>query len=395
MQIRKLVCLLFFSIFLSACGGIRLDVGLSVSEEKDAKLIRQNADAFPEVDLLAINDQIISYLNSHVEPNRSDRQKVERLRELLFDPEYLNIQYAGEHTRTAIETFESRSGNCLSVVSLYIAMARYLGIDAHYQTVAVRPRWDKRGGLFVLSQHINAVGRLPQRVEYVVDYTPEVVVQQLTASRVSDNRARALYFNNLGVEHLIQEDVSQSLIYFRNALWIAPDLSIAWSNMGAALNRSGDQVAAEYAFQKAFSMDDGNATAINNLAKLYTDQGRIEKARRYSSAIVKFNERNPYYHYALGNIAFSDGDMEAAEKHFKNAIKRKDVEPEFYGALSKTYRELGEEQKADDMIYLARYVLAASKQVYLPSQNKVRFIDEGSILRETSAGISVRANSSE
>lgn len=379
-------------LVLNACTGIRLDVEMSVSDRKDAAIIAQQADAFPERDILAINDDIIDYLNTHVTDRSNDRVIVERLRELLFEQNYLDIQYEDEHTRTAIETFESRKGNCLSVVSLYITMARYLDVDARFQTVRVRPRWDRRGEVLVLSQHINAFGSLGQREQYIVDFTPEIVVQQLTSATTSDTQARALYFNNLGVEELIVGNLEQAIVYLRNSLWIDKELSIAWSNLGATFNRSGDANLAEYAYKKAFSIDDSNATSISNLVKLYTEKGDFERAERYAKAIEKFNNRNPYFHFAQGQIAFAEGDFEVAKEHFKQAITRKDVEPEFYLALANTYKEIGDEQGYTDMVFLARYVINASQQIYLPSQEKVRFVDSDSILRSTSPGISIRAN---
>jgi tetratricopeptide (TPR) repeat protein len=388
----RLLSLVLGGLLLNACAGIRLDVSMSVSDRKDAAIIAQQADAFPEREILAINDEIIDYLNTHVTDRSSDRVVVERLRELLFDLDYLNIHYEDERTRTAIEAFESRRGNCLSVVNLYIAMARYLNVDAKYQTVRVRPRWDRRGEVLVLSQHINATGRLGQRVQYVVDFAPEIVVQQLTSSVISDRQARALYFNNLGVEELIVGNLEPAILYFRNSLWIDKELSIAWSNLGATFYRSGDAALAEYAYQKAFSVDDSNATAISNLVKLYTKQGDMERATRYAKAIERFNNRNPYFHFSQGSLAYNDGDFEVAAGHFKQAIRRKDVEPEFYLALADAYKQIGDEQGYADMILLARYVITVSQQIYLPSQNKVRFVDSDSILRSTSPGVSIRAN---
>src|SRR5690606_20992439 len=131
--------------------------------------------------------------------------------------------------RTAIETFENRLGNCLSVVSLCIAMARHMGLDVSFPTVRVRPYWDMRGELLVLSQHINATGRLSPDSFYVVDFTPEVVVEQQTSTRVSDDYARALYFNNRGVESMIVGNTDEALPYLRNALWMEPELAIAWN----------------------------------------------------------------------------------------------------------------------------------------------------------------------
>ncbi|OGT72848.1 MAG: hypothetical protein A3H44_11560 [Gammaproteobacteria bacterium RIFCSPLOWO2_02_FULL_57_10] len=368
---------------------IQLDFSFADDNDMDSIILGQSADAFPEIETMALNQEIIDYLEANVRSTASDREVVDRLRELLFEEDYLNIQYDDLKTRTAIETFQDRQGNCLSVVSLYIAMARHLGVDARFQTVKVRPRWDRRGELLVISQHINAVGRFGQSTYYVVDFTPEISVQQLTASTVTDTHARALYFNNLGVERLIAGEYEKSLQFFKNALWIDPALSIAWNNIGTAYNRNGDKTLAEYAYRKAYATDKTNATAINNLAKYYHNQGDLETSERYARAIERFNNSNPYYHYNMGNMAYAEADFEMAREHFTRAIRRKEAEPDFYYALSKTYEQLGDELQSQRMYQMARLMVLASDEIYLPSQDKVRIVNEKSILRETSAGFSI------
>lgn len=375
-------------LLLTGCTLIPLEVNFTANSTMDSRIIQQDADAFPQIDLLALNPEIIAYLEANMPPGRTDREIVERLQTILFDPGYLNIQYDDLVTRTAIETFESRSGNCLSVVSLYIAMARHFGVDASFQTVKMRPRWDMRGELLVLSQHINATGRLGPNSHYVVDFTPDVLVQQLTSSRVSDDYARALYFNNRGVESMIAGDTDQALIYLRNALWIEPELSIGWNSIGTAYARLGNMDFAEYAFKKAFTEDRGNATPINNLVRFYYNQGEYDLSERYSQAIARYNARNPYYHYSLGNVAYGNGDFELAQDHYRQAIRRKESEPEFFLALSLTLKELGDEEEAGRMFSMARYLLAAS-EIYLPGRERVRIVDENSVLSHIRGGLRI------
>jgi len=383
--------LLWLALLLTGCSVIRLELPFSSDSELEAQILSQQEDAFPDLDALALDQEIIDYLETHVTDRSSDYRIVDRLQELLFTESYLNLQYDDQRTRTAVQTFADRQGNCLSVVSLYIAMARHLGVNAQYQTVRVRPSWDRRGEHLVLSQHINAIGRLDQNTQYVVDFTPEITLQQLTASRVSDAQGRALYFNNLGVEALIANELELAVAYFRNALWIDAEQSIVWNNLGSTYSRMGDRNLAAYSYRKSFSLDRTNATAINNLVKFHTAEGDLETAQRYARAIERFNEGNPYFHYNLGNEAYAQGDFELARTHYERAIRRKDSEPDFYLALSKTWEMLGDVEQSAMQMALARLAVQNSNQLYLPSRDKVRVLDERSILRSSSAGFSVRA----
>lgn len=377
---------------VSACNIIRIDLDFADNRKFENSILDQNEDLFADVYPMALNDEIIAYMEANVIDRSSDLTIVDKLQSLLFDPQYLNIEYDDQITRTAVQTFNDRKGNCLSVVNLYIAMARYYGVDAKFQTVKVRPSWDKRGELLVLSQHINALGRFNSSTVYVVDFTPEITLQQLTASTIDDREARALYFNNLGAESLISMNYDQSIAQFKNALYLDPDLSIAWNNIGTAYSRLEEKETAEYAYQKAYLIDRSNATAINNLVRFYRQKGDIETSLRYAKAIERFNDRNPYFHYNLGNIAYADADYNMAREHYAAAIKRKSAEPDFYLALSKTYEQLGQPAEAARQYELAIESLRVAGQIYLPSNNKVRIVDERTILRPASAGFSVRTS---
>lgn len=78
------------------------------------------------VDVLELNDELRSY----VDRDWTARMKLEKLRKMIFSAEMLDLEYDTRRTRTAIETFQARRGNCLSMTNLFIAMARYAELDA-------------------------------------------------------------------------------------------------------------------------------------------------------------------------------------------------------------------------------------------------------------------------
>lgn len=384
---KILLCLAF--ITLASCRTIDLEMDFQVDQSLQQRIVTQSTDLYPSIDLLYINDEVKALIDSVVPATSGEEYKVRLLQDILFTEDYLNIQYSDDQTHTAMEVFESREGNCLSVMNLYVAMARYLGLDAEYQTVEVQPHWDRRGDLLVLSQHINARGRFSARQHYVVDFTPEIALQQLTADTVTDHQARALYFNNLGVEALIKEDTEQALIYFQNALFLDDQLSIAWNNIGSTYNWLDQAELAEYSYKMAFNTDDRNATSINNLARFYSTRGDESKAREYRLAIERFNNRNPYYHFAIGNYAYSQENFDEAIDRFRRAIRLKEEEPDFYFALAQTHLTLGNRSAAIRYDELAKQIIVANEEIYQPSDQKVRVIDSSTILRDSSPGISI------
>lgn len=382
----SLLCMLSV---LSACQLMALSAGFRSDEEMEARIIG-NLVEVPSVDLLALDQSVIDYLDQNIDPALEGWELVDRLQQLLFSEEFLNIQYDDAANLTASQTFAARRANCLSLVNLYIGMARHLGLTAQYQTIQIRPVWNRKGELLVLSEHINALGRLGPTNQYIVDFTPEVRLQQQTAKVISDEQATALYFNNLAVEHLIEGQLDDALQNFRVALTIDPELAIAWNNIGSALGRLGETAMSEYSFLKATSIDRNNVSAANNLARFYFEQGDFAKSERYSNAVESYNRRNPYYHYLLGNLAYEEQDFEAALRHFQEAIRRGDQEPDFYMALGMTFRELGDEQAFNDLSGISMAMRELGDQTYRSSQNRVRRIESRSMMRLTGPGVTIR-----
>ena len=378
-------------ILLGGCLSIDLDLQFEENPELHAQIITQKEDLFADVDPLFINDEVKQLIDANISFRATTEERVEILQDLLYGEDFLNVQYSDEKTHTALEAFYAQSGNCLGVINLYIAMARYTGVEACFQTVDVQPSWDRRGDLLVLSQHINATGRITVRRRYIVDFTPEIALQQLTFSIITDEQARAYYFNNLGVEELIAGNTEQALVYFKNSLFLDNSSSMAWNNIGTAFNRLSNKELAEYSYRKAFSNDQTKATAINNLAKFYRSSGDTRLAREYELAISRFNQQNPYYHFAQGNLALAAQNLEAARVAFRCALRLKKAEPDFYFALAQVYAALGNAGEAQSLVESANELLATNAEIYKPSSQKVRIIDAATILREASPGLSIIA----
>jgi len=389
LRISRPVAVLAALLWLSACTTLDPDLQFEPDRQMTEQLIAQQQDRYPDLDPLALDPEIQRFLEAGVGRSGPARERLGKLQTLLFSSEGLDLQYDDQHTQTALEVYQSRAGNCLSVMNLYVAAARFLDIDASFQTAKVRPEWDRKGNLVVLSEHINATGKLGPFEEYVVDFTPDLALQQMTVRVVSDHLARAMYFNNLGVEAMIAGDYDGALAFLRNALWLQPDLAIAWNNIGTAFNRSGKPEAAEYSYQMSIYHEPDDASAIGNLARLYEVQGNSREAARLRRAIADFNRVNPYYQFELGNFALSDGQFEEAERYYRRAIKLDEFEPVFYVALANVYDLQGDARNQRKMLDVAVQLLEESQYIYVPSDQKVRIRDARTILNDASPSLRI------
>ncbi|MDO8272498.1 MAG: hypothetical protein Q7U82_11380, partial [Gammaproteobacteria bacterium] len=81
--------LMMLSIIVPGCVMIPLDLGFSRDIALESQILPQTADAFPEIDTLALNQEIGDFLDREVTTRSSGPEIVQRLQELLFGPDHL------------------------------------------------------------------------------------------------------------------------------------------------------------------------------------------------------------------------------------------------------------------------------------------------------------------
>jgi len=317
------------------------------------------------LDALELNSELREYVDSHVKRRWSPRKKLESLRKMLFDPDSLNLQYDNVKTKTAIETFESRRGNCLSMTNLFISAARYMDLDAHYQVVAIKPTWERTGTTMIRNEHINAVGKYQQGTSYSIDFLPELYYDEPKTYRISDKQAVALYYNNLGAEYLISGEPIQAVQHLRTAIHIDPNLADGWNNMGAAQRRLENRHLSEFSYIRAIQIDDRNYTAMSNLARFYGESGDTKKANKFMERVERFRKQNPYHLYFQARSAIEKQDYKTALRKLKKAIIKKNNEPDFYAALAMLYRQMGDLRRSKaTLARAAKYTDSSEKNEF-------------------------------
>lgn len=309
------------------------------------------------VDILALTPEMQAFLDERMRDRQTEK---ERLRELIYAvivEGSFQLIY-DESTRTAGETFRDQRGNCLSFTNMFIAMARYMGLEARYQEVDVPPDWSLTGESYLLSKHINALLELSYG-ERIVDFNVYDFKISFDKNVVSDQRGRAHYFNNIGVEHLLGGDNALALGYFRQSLLEDATFTPAWVNLGILHRREGYPAYAEAAYLQALSIDSENLVAMSNLANLYEESGLTASAESYKQRVQTHRMENPYFRYLLANEAFMSGDYPAAIEHLEFAIRERRNEDRFLSLMSMAYLMTGDRDKAQDWMRKAE---AAAQQ---------------------------------
>lgn len=298
----------------------------------------------PAADPLASSSEIQVFLEEKIRPGLSQQQRLEALLHLVLDKKGFGFEY-GPATKTAVETFQDRTGNCLSFTNLFVVMARQLGLRAHFREVAMPPTWKRDGRVVLMGAHVNVVVPVGTR-NFVVDLLPELDQVTLGGRIVSDARARTHYFSNLGAEHLSVGDPAGAMEHFRVALEHDSTAGFVWVNLGVAFTMAGQLSDAEEAYEKALRLDRQDLVATSNMARLQQRLGNLEKAAEYREKAEKFQQKNPYYHFFLGEEAYLAGDFSTAAEHYRSALKLKSDDHTFHFGLARTYIHLNQPERA-------------------------------------------------
>ena len=84
----------------------------------------------------------------------------QRFAEALYTKGELRLEYESVRTRNAAETFDARTGNCLSLVIMTAALAKEIGLPVRYQRVYVDDTWSRSGDVYFSVGHVNlSLGR--------------------------------------------------------------------------------------------------------------------------------------------------------------------------------------------------------------------------------------------
>ena len=298
-----------------------------------------------EPDILAMSPEMGRFLARRIKPGRARQMRLQGLLDAIFGEDGLNITYGNSRTRTAIETFDERSGNCLSFTLMFVSMARHLGLNAYFREVDEVTSWDQRGDVLVTEKHMYAEVEADNAVVQV-DFLPAGSKIYRFTRRVTTPRVYAHFYSNLGVESLTAGQTDVAIDLFEKALRYDPGFTQALVNLGVAQRRSGQPERAEESFQRALAEDPGELSAASNLASLLLAQGRRAEAEPLLERVAGHLRRNPFHHFRQGLIAGREERWEAALDHLREAVRRRPEEALFHLELGRVLVRVGRPEQA-------------------------------------------------
>lgn len=298
------------------------------------------ADLQDDSPFLALSPEMEEFVQRVVPSSASATQRLDA----LFDAFRFShvIEYDDHATLTAAEAFRQQRANCLSFSAMFIAMARAMGLDAHFQEVDVPPTWDSSDDQTLIQyRHVNVVVRLGRVGEAVIDLRPDRYSETYPRRVVSDAAAQAHYYSNLSMNKLIAGDLVEAQHLAHRALLADDRQAFVWNNMGIIQRRKGRLDLAEISYRQALALNHLDWSAMSNLAYIFERGGNYTEAARLRAFSDQTKLRDPYYRYALALRDYRRGDYQAAVLHLNQAILRQRNEPRFFYLRGLSHWQLG------------------------------------------------------
>ena len=290
------------------------------------------ADALQLVEdykLLMVTPAMAEYTDRFISTSMKPSQRAIELHRILRSQALLGVEYQLDDTLTAEQVFYKKSANCISFSNLYIALARYYGLDASYQLLRKHPQWSRSGLMVSMEIHVNIYVDLAGGSALIVDIDTNKGGQRGRPQLISDQLAKALFYTNLSVPALAEDNIRQSFGLMARAIQLAPTEDVLWSNIGAIYRRNQQYDAAETAYHTALKLNPDSFSAANNLVALYLHS---QQSVLYQSALERVNKlriQNPYYHFYLARQATENKHYHQAMVHLEDAMAIKSNDPEF------------------------------------------------------------------
>jgi tetratricopeptide (TPR) repeat protein len=347
---HKYFLALLIMFCMSACAGPTLAPADNTLSEKvllDAQplLGDTNLAELDDVHVLEMDQRMLAFLDEHVNREHGREDKLRQLLVAIITAGEFGLVY-DETTRTAQETFDTRLGNCLSFTNMFVAMARELGINVYFQEIENPPNWSLHGDNYVISRHVNVLVNLGAGDTKQVDFNIDDFQGNHDRQQISDERALAHYYTNVGTEYLQRNMLLEALRYFRKAIATDDEFAPAWSNLGALYSHAGHYDYAEAAYLQALTINPRELVAMSNLGQLHEYLGQVDLANRYNKQSKRHRMRNPYYRYHLAYKAFLAQDYESAIEHLEYSVKKRSDEDAFYFLMGLSHLKNGDESEA-------------------------------------------------
>ncbi|MBW2699344.1 MAG: tetratricopeptide repeat protein [Deltaproteobacteria bacterium] len=138
---------------------------------------------------------------------------------------------------------------------------------------------------------------------------------------------------NLGCIYEAMRDDKNAEKYYKSALKLRGDLTLAAANWGGILARRGKLDAALRIYRRALSKDARNSPVLLNMAAIYKNQGKLKESLAAASKVLIRDPTNLGAYRAMASGYYAEGDMDMAQLICLRGLKIKESDPSLSNTL--------------------------------------------------------------
>jgi len=305
--------------------------------------------------LFALDPAVVEGIATGQRLGFTSERRLDQLLSQLYGPGGVRLAYNRGHSTGAMQTWNERRGDCLSMTVLTYAAANALGLTAHMQEVRVPVIVDRHDGVEFVNGHVNVFVRNESDVAIngksfrsggiVIDFEPQVGARNSGDWLTQDN-ILARFYNNRGTEFLVRQDYPQAYAYYKAAIETDPTFVPGFSNLAQLYSVRGMFPASEQLLRHALALGGDAYAPLRSLHRLLTDQARLSEAQDVAKALAKLQDEDPYYWFGKGLVALREGRNGNAVDALERAAELTTGFEEIHFHLGLAYLRNGQRKEA-------------------------------------------------
>jgi tetratricopeptide (TPR) repeat protein len=344
---RKLAAFLLCARRATALAALSWGIGACataphVSVTTDRRIAEARAEGITLEDPLAIDDVMRDAVDRAVSRSAPPADRLRHLASYLMGSGFVNFQYMPSRSLTAQRAFRERRGDCIAYTNMFLALARYLGIDAYFVHVREVQNFYEQRGTFFVSSHV-AVGYGQGPEAEVIDFAKAISDWKLALYRsISDDAALALYSNNVAVTHMQAGRPAEAERLLRFWIARAPEMAELYNNLGVLLNRSAR-------YGEALAILEQGIRRFPTYEPLYTNglraahgAGRLDRERALAEQGEVIEHSDPFLIFARAMNVYRDARFKVAAVEFARARRAKPDSAVIVAWLARAYLRAGQ-----------------------------------------------------
>lgn len=170
-----------------------------------------------------------------------------------------------------------------------------------------------------------------------------------------------------------ESDTAKAIVHLEAAVSLRPDFAEAWSDLGDARNRLGDDAGALVALERAVALAPDDSVAQTRLGAAYLEQGKAETAASHLQEAARLDPKNQSTLYSLQRALREAGQPERADtvkKQLAELLIEKDkAEQTFLAAIQLNNQGADLEKAGNLQAALEKY---RSARALLPEHTGIR-----------------------